>query len=182
MVEGQSDRVLVEGLIERLSAGIALRVIEFEGRQDLERKLARRLRGYRNPEARFLILVDQDRDDCHALKKRLSNICHSVGRPSVVVRIACRQLENWYLGDLAAVGRAYGAPMLSASQSKQRYRTPDDIHNPIDELGRMTRRHFQKIDGARRLAGELSLDANRSVSFNHFIASLRQQLDEAPPC
>lgn len=61
---------------------------------------------YRQPETRFVVLIDQDSNDCIVLKDRLSGLCQEGGRENCLVRIVCHELESWFLGDLEAVGQA----------------------------------------------------------------------------
>jgi hypothetical protein len=79
------------------------RFIVFEGKQDLEKQLPKKLRGYLNPRARFIVMRDQDQTDCRRTKRSLKTLCARAGRPETTVRIACRELEAFYIGDLQAV-------------------------------------------------------------------------------
>jgi hypothetical protein len=60
------------------------------------------MRGYVNPEARFVVFRDQDSaPDCKAVKARLAEHCQQAGRAAKsLVRIACKELETFYLADL----------------------------------------------------------------------------------
>ncbi len=55
-----------------------------------EKCIPRKLKAWREPGARFLILRDNDGADCHRLKQRLSTLCRNAGRPESVVRLACQ--------------------------------------------------------------------------------------------
>lgn len=147
-----------------LSPGVSTHFIVFEGKQDLERRMAMKLRHWLLPESRFVVLRDQDSGDCHEIKAALRMKCAEGGRPDAVVRIACRELESFFLGDWPAVARAFGRPALSRLGDKATYRNPDRLGSPSDEL----RRHipnYQKRDGARRIAPLMALETNRSRSF-----------------
>ena len=111
LLEEASAKAMLEGLVPRLlDDRIQVRLIIFEGKQDLEKQLPLRLRGYLNPHARFLVLRDQDSaPDCKLVKHRLMRLCESAGRGAVsLVRIACRELETIYLADLKATESALG--------------------------------------------------------------------------
>ena len=147
----------------------------FEGKQDLEKELPRKLSGYRNSEASFIVLRDQDSGDCLALKKKLTDICHknSHGRP-YYVRIACHELESWFLAQLEAVERAYDIPGLAGKQGKRKYRQPDNLNNACQELESATNYQYSKKSGARLIGNHLNPEGDRSGSYKHFIAALRK--------
>ena len=61
LLEEESARAMLEGVLPRiLHNDISPRMIVFEGKQDLERQLVKRLKGYLNPYARFIVMRDQD--------------------------------------------------------------------------------------------------------------------------
>ena len=128
---------MLQGLLPRLlDPRIQPRLIYFEGKQDLEKQLARRLRGYLNPHARFLVLRDQDSaPDCTIVKAKLQVLCEQAGRKAVsLVRIACRELETIYLADLQAVERALALQGLIKHQNIVKFRQPDRLGSPSVEL------------------------------------------------
>jgi hypothetical protein len=92
----------------------------------------------------------------------------------VLIRIACRELESWYFGDLAAVEAGLEIDGLSALQTKARYRSPDDIVHPSTELKKITKNRYQKVSGSRVIGKHLSLDNKRSRSFQSFINGVRR--------
>ena len=76
LLEEASAEAMLPGLLPRLlPEGTTIRYIVFDGKQDLEKQMVRRLRGYRVPEARFVVLRDQDSADCHVIKNRLLEMC-----------------------------------------------------------------------------------------------------------
>ncbi len=177
LLEEESARALLEALLPRLiSPLITPRFITFEGKQDLEKQLFHRLRGYRNPRARFLILRDQDSaPDCRTVKARLWGKCVEAGRADVsLVRIACRTLETFYLADLAAVELAMGQRGLQAQQAKKKFRAPDYLESPDHELRKLTRQAYQKVRDSRLLGTCLDLDNKRSVSFQNLVRGIKR--------
>ena len=61
MLEERSAKALLESLLPRiLSPETEFRCIPFEGKQDLEKQLIRKVRAYQNDQARFIVLRDQD--------------------------------------------------------------------------------------------------------------------------
>lgn len=136
LVEELSAKALLETLLPRfLAPEIQPHFIAFEGKQDLERQLERRLRGYLNPQARFLVLRDQDSADCYRVKAGLVAKCTAAGRAATaLVRIACRELETFYLADLTAVEHALGLKDLAGQQRRAKFRAPDYLGSPSQEL------------------------------------------------
>lgn len=174
LLEEPSAREMLKGLLPRILPGdVKPRYIVFEGKQDLDKQLVRRLRGWKMPDSRFVVLRDQDAGDCRVIKKSLAEKCHQAGRSDAVVRIACRELEAWYLGDLAAVETALGISGVSKHQNKARYRNPDSVVNPSSELIRLTRNAYQKVAGSRAIGPELVIDNNPSRSFRNFVAAIQ---------
>jgi len=176
-LEERSAVEMIKGLLPRLRPKpLFYRCIVFEGKQDLEKQLPRKLRGWRTPNTRFIVIRDQDQSDCKTLKQNLQAICKKAGKRDVVVRIACRELESWYLADLKAVEAGLGIPNLLRLQNTKKYRNPDEIVRPAQELSRITRKAYQKISGSRAIGPHLDLDNERSPSFKYFIAGIRKAL------
>jgi hypothetical protein len=90
-----------------------------------------------------------------------------------MVRIACHELESWYLADLNAVASAYKRPELSRLAGQARYRDPDTIMSPSQELKRIIP-EYQKVDGSRRLGALLDPENGKSKSFAHLISAVRK--------
>jgi hypothetical protein len=107
-----------------------------------------------------------------AIKAGLVDKCTSAGQPSTLVRIACHELESFYLGDLAAVAEAIGPNNLGRHQMKAKYRDPDQLTNPSQEL-KMLVPNYQKVSGSRAIGPHLNLENNRSQSFNTLVSGVR---------
>ncbi|MBF0161828.1 MAG: DUF4276 family protein [Magnetococcales bacterium] len=175
-LEEESAKALLQALLPRLFPGQEFRYVVFEGKQDLEKQLSKRLRGWQAPEAcRFVVLRDKDASDCHLTKERLQALCRAGGKEGVLVRIACRELESWYLGDLKAVEGALGSDSVAARQSGRKYRDPDRLENPLQELVRLVPT-YQKIAGSRAMGQCMELQNNTSRSFNVFMEGIRRLL------
>jgi len=174
LTEEPSVKALLEGLLPRLlPEGISFRVIPFEGKQDLERQLVKKIRNWLQPDTSFIVLRDQDSGNCLEIKDNLQKLCIQAGRPDAIVRIVCRELESWYLGDLDAVETALQLKGIARKGSISKYRNPDRLNNASEELGLLTNGKYRKISGSRRLGPILKLDgSNRSISFGHFCLSV----------
>ena len=174
-LEEESAKVLLETIWARVAGeSDHPRYIVFEGKQDLHRQLGKKLRGYLNPGAHFIVLRDQDKDDCRKLKRSLKSICVKAGQPKAIVRIACRALEAFYLGDHKAVERGLEMKGIAAKQSKAKYRKPDELQSPDAELSRLTEFRYQKISGSRSIARHLDIQNPRSDSFRNLLLAIHK--------
>ena len=173
--EEMSAKVMLESLLPRLLPNdeYCFMCVAFEGKQDLEKQLPIKLKGWRTPDTRFVVLRDQDSGDCKAIKETLQGICRRARKPNALVRIACRELESWYFGDLQAVETAFGICGLTGLEAKARYRNPDRIQCPSRELKRVTKSRYQKVSGSRVIGKHLRFEGSRSTSFRHFIDGVR---------
>ena len=126
-----------------------------------------------NPKAIFIVMRDQDTEDCRKVKKRLIALSTMSGKAGVIVCVACRELEAFYLGDLRAVELGLGIGGLAAKQNKARFRIPDQLPSPSKELKELTGDRYQKIAGSRAIAPHLDLAQPRSKSFGYIIKSIR---------
>ena len=176
LLEEPSAKALLSTLLPRfLDPTITPRFIPFQGKQDLDKQLERKLRGYVNDQARFLILRDQDSADCYTVKQQLLAKCATAGRAATsLVRIACRELETFYLADLAAVETALGLRSLRGQQGSARFRTPDYLGSPSHELAKLTNHQYQKVSHSRLLGAHLDLTNTRSASFRHLLTGIRR--------
>ena len=124
MLEELSMKELLDRILPRiLPKGVSFQTIPHAGKRDLELSLPRKLRAWNEPDVAFVIVHDQDSNDCVELKRELQGICAMSGR-QVLIRIACRELEAWYWGDLAAVSEAYGVN-LNHLAAKSKYRNQE---------------------------------------------------------
>lgn len=177
-LEEESARHLLEGILPRiLPAEVSIRFIVFEGKQDLKNQLGKRLRGWLAPDTKFLVMHDQDSSDCSILKDQLRAICVGAGKPTTMIRIACHELESFYLGDLEAVEQALGIPGLSKQQSNRKFRSPDSLNNAAQELKKITGNKYQKLNGSRLIGPLMALDGkNTSISFGHLASGIAKLL------
>jgi hypothetical protein len=102
-------------------------------------------------------------------------LCIESGKGSqCLVRIACRELEAFYLADLQAVEQALEMDGLTQHQEKRKFRAPDDLGNPSRELKTLTKNRYEKVSGSRAIGSHLQLDNPRSPSFFNLIAAIRR--------
>ena len=173
-LEGPSEQDFLKTFLPALLPDrISLHYQVFQGKQDMEKRLALRMRGWRQANTCFVVLRDQDSGDCIAIKNGLKQICNSAGHPNAVVRIACRELETFFIGDWVAVATAFEMPALVKLGAKAMYRQPDVLGSPSAELKKHIPQ-YQKRDGARRIGPHLDPARNRSKSFEVFMRSIQQ--------
>ena len=173
---------LLAGLLPRLLPGWVegehFLCVPHEGKSDLDRSLPRKLAAWNVPGDRFVVLRDNDAANCATVKARLVKLCVDNGRPDTLVRLACQELEAWYLGDLDALAAAYEEPKLCGHAMRKRYVDPDAWEKPSVEVKRSLPT-FQKGLGARRMGVALrGADESRSRSFQVFVAGVQKMAHE----
>ena len=178
LVEERSAKAMLERILPKLlPERAAFQVLPFEGKKDLEDQLKRKICQWQKPDSVFLVMRDQDRAECRDVKARLQDLVRATGKQDkTLIRIACHELESFYLGDLEAVEKSrLGMPGLANRQRRKKYRNPDELANAADELRKLTGQRYQKIAGSRIIAEHLSLDgSNRSASFNALIRGIEK--------
>jgi hypothetical protein len=175
-LEEQSAEEMLRGILPKIiPADVVPRFIVFEGKHDLEGQLVKRLRGYCHPNALFVVMRDQDaQPNCKNIKGKLLKLCDQAGREGVLVRIACRELESFYLADLQAVERGLGLPRLASQQQTRKFRDPDHLVSPKEELKKLTKKQYQPVAGSRAIGPCLELENTRSRSFRNLILGIRR--------
>lgn len=188
LVEEPSIEATLRILVPRLIPGTIFDVHAHQGKPDLLRKLPDRLRGYASwlsADARVVVVVDRDDDDCRDLKARLDRAAvaaglHTRSAPArglyhVVNRIVVEEIEAWFIGDWAQLRAAY--PRVSA---RSPFRDPEQIRGGTWEaLERVLQKAgyfpggLRKIEVARAVAAHLAPDGNRAHSFVTFRDALR---------
>lgn len=169
LLEEYSMKVLLRDLLPRVFPQLSFLCVSHDGKRDLEQSAPRKLRAWREPGVRFIVIRDNDGADCRVLKRRLVALCQE--RENVLIRIACQELEAWYLGEPEALAEAYGDDRLRNLGRKARFRDSDAVQRPSIALETMVP-EFQKVSGARRMARVLSRERNRSKSFQAVLAGI----------
>ncbi|MES2877826.1 MAG: DUF4276 family protein [Pseudomonadota bacterium] len=177
LLEEPSMKILLDGLLPRLFPGWVVnqhfQCVKHDGKSDLDRSIPRKLSAWRIPGDRFVIVRDNDNTDCLQLKARLQALCLVSGHPETLIRLACQELESWYVGDLQSLAQAFDDPKLDTPALRKRFAVPDDWQKPSVELERLIPA-FQKGSGARTMAVYLRETSNRSVSFQMFVRGVRR--------
>lgn len=177
LLEERSAEEMLKGVLPKLlPAHINTRYLVFEGKQDLEKQLQKRLQGWRLPNTVFLVMRDKDGGDGPIIKQQLmQKVIDSGKQQATLVRIACTELESFYLGDLNAVEHGLGIANLAKKQNDKKYRTPDVLSNAAQELKRLTQNQYEKVSGSRAISAFLKVDgSNRSHSFNVLLTGINK--------
>lgn len=146
------------------------------GKSDLRNSIPKKVKVFSNfhEETKLVILHDQDSNDCQKLKQDLTHLCKENGKCPVLIRIPCRELEAWYLGDMAAIEQAYPRFNAKKHRNKEKFRNPD-MCQATSELRKIIPT-FQKGVAARVIPKYMTIENNRSTSFNQFVSGLKQFL------
>ena len=168
-----------------------------EGKGDLLNNLSTLLKGYQwiPNDWRIIVLIDEDRRNCHELKAYLEKAAHEAGfvtkssvAPNgdfqVVNRLAIEELEAWFFGDVEALHTAY--PRIPKTlQYQRKYRNPDAIQGGTYEaLERLLiqqnyfRERIPKPTVAQNIAQHMEPSRNRSKSFQVFVEGIKACVPE----
>ena len=180
LLEEPSMKTLLDDMLPRLFPGWLehqnFQCVAHQGKSDLEQSFPRKLRAWREPGVRFVVMRDNDGADCIDLKAHYIRLCEEAGRADTLVRLVCQELESWYLGDLGAVAKAFDA-RVDTSALRKRFSDPDSFNNAKQELKRLVP-EYQQIGGARALAQHMDASRSQSVSFRVFLSGLRRLMEQ----
>ena len=181
LVEEPSMADLLNELLPRLFPCLLFQCVPHEGKSDLEKSIPRKLRAWREPDVRFMVMRDQNGGDCRQVKAKLAERCKQGGRTDALVRVVCRELEAWYIGDEEALTQAFPdtAKQIRHELRKSRFRDPDSVDQPARALLGFIP-EFRKRSGARSLGRYLSRE-NHSCSYQFFLAGVDRLLSEGAP-
>lgn len=164
-------RILPEGYL--LDTNCFIR--PHEGKSHLKKSIPKKIKAYPRfgYPVKVIIIHDQDSNDCKLLKQELVALTQPTSVP-VLVRIACKELENWFLGDLDAVEKVFPKSKSSTLKGRSRYTNPDIVFG-ADELKNLCG-EFSKTFISKEIPKYMDIDMNRSKSFNCFLSGLRNFL------
>ena len=172
MVEEQSMKEMLDIILPKiLPDDVESLIIPHNGKSDLQKSIPKKMRVWRSPGDKFIIIHDQHSNDCKSLKEDLKILCQN-SRNDFLIRIVCVELESWYFGDLDAVSRAYDENFVPISL-KRKYREPDRIANAKDELRKLVPT-YQPISGAKKIAVHMNINNNTSKSFKMFVSGVKK--------
>lgn len=202
LVEGPSEEAFLQGWFPRFLPQHTFNVIPHRGkgrlpaqwplqvshrREGLLDQLPAKLRAYGrvldSATDRVLVFLDLDDDSSTELKQRLLVTLESFDpRPYVLFRIAIEELEAFYLGDPAAIRRAF--PKAGLKSNRMRAYVQDSICGTWELFQYVIKAPVEdKVAWAEAMATELGTEwdgreANRSLSFRQFCKGLRRLAGE----
>lgn len=179
LLEEESAKNMLIPVVKKLvPEEIPVQFITFSGKQDMERQMVKKIRYWCAPGSRFIIMRDKDSGDCGVIKQRLLALAQESGKgEACLVRIACHELESFFLGDLAAMAQGLNVPTVATMREKQKFRAPDALANAAEELKKLTEGKYSKLAGSRAIGPHLKLDgSNRSHSFGVLLEAIRRQV------
>jgi hypothetical protein len=173
LLEEQSMAETLKILLPKiLPQGIDSLCLAQNGKADLQKMIPIKMRRWQLPDTEFVIMQDQDANDCVKLKQQLRELAKQGGIYDCLIRIVCDELESWFLGDIAALEKGFGLD-LSVYKDKAKYRNPDNLQNAKQELKALVP-SYQQISGPRAIAPYMDISANRSYSFNVFVEGVKR--------
>ena len=192
LVEEPSMEAFLDALFRRAFPNLSFDIHSFQGKHDLLANLQPRLNAYAKwlpPDFRVVVIVDRDREDCRALKRRLEEVAQDAGLLTrsaaggrswqAVNRIVVEELEAWYFGDWDAVLGAYPRAPKNVP-NRAAYKDPDAINGTWEAFHRILKSGgyfktgLRKIEAAREIGARTNPRANRSRSFLNFYNAIAE--------
>jgi hypothetical protein len=155
-------------------------IYKHQGKYDLEQAITRTIPSISKiPGSKILIVRDQDNENCETTKKHLVDLLNDCCHCKYFVRIVCRELESWFLGDLAAIEKAYKRFKATKYLNNAKLRNVDRMVTPHKYLLEIIpefseKETLPKIETALKIAPFMNLKNNKSKSFNHTIDAIKK--------
>ena len=182
-VEEPSAKLVLDVLIPKIiPENVSFQIYPHQGKKDLEHAIKTTVPAISKIQgARILIVRDQDSGDCKKVKQHIENIIQGKSNAPTLVRIVCRELEAWFLGDLNAISQAYPRVKPQHHINKANFRNVDVIQNANEFLLAIIpeynkRESLPKLEVAESIAPYLDIKNNMSTSFKHFISGVEKLL------
>ena len=161
-----------------LPIDVYYRIYPHQGKEDLEKALSSTLPSISKiPGSKILVTRDQDNNDCIELKQHLDEIISNNCACEYSIRIVCKELESWFLGDMEAIEQAY--PRFKAEQhvNKAEFRNVDKIAYANRQLLKhipeyIDRQTLPKLEVSENISQFMDFSKNKSDSFNHTIKAI----------
>lgn len=190
--EPSQELALTELLPKILLSNVTFNFHAYGGKKDFLKKVPDRLKGYQQslrPDWKIVLLIDEDRQDCLELKKKLEIMATSAGLITksscqkdksfqVLNRIVVEELEAWFFGDVEAICQAYAKVSANLAKQKQ-YRDPDAIQGgtaeALETVLKKAGYHLgglQKQKASSEISQYMNPELNLSKSFQVFYQGL----------
>ncbi len=183
--EEESFKVVSDIILPQLiDENISFKVYPHQGKQDLEKAIKNTVPTISKiPGARIIITRDQDQENCLDIKKRIDDSIKEKCNAPYKIRILCRQLENWFLGDLGAIEKSYSGFKASHYENKAEYRDIDSIQNAAQVLQNLipefkNQQYLPKLKTAQTITTNMDITSNRSKSFQNYIKAIQELIQD----
>lgn len=192
LVEGPSERAFLGPWAKKVLKEVAFRVHPHQGKGSLPAnpsarpqpqhrglldQLPAKLRGFEEARPRptgVVVLVDADDDDWEELAAKIMAVASSESpNTNVIVTIAVEESEAFFLGDIAALKKAYPHADIDLARSYE----PDSICGTWELLGRVIGDDGgNKVEWAASIGPYLTINParSRSPSFKRLLNALKQ--------
>lgn len=186
--EEPSAKICFEALIANgnvvIKDGEQIKIHAHEGKKALEYALSKTIptiSGYSG--SKILVTIDQDKNDCKELKAKIEKILRENCRCDYKIRIVCKELESWFLGDLEAVAKSYPRFNIDQHKNKSKMRRVDEIDQPSKKLLKIIpeykdKKALPKIEASKKISPHLDLNKNTSPSFKNTILAIKTLLSQ----
>lgn len=183
LVEEYSMKKFLEGILSRLEfEANKFEIKAHNGKGDLIANLDKIVPTLSKRAQRIIVILDQDKQNCIELKDKIRGKMVKCSC-DYTIRIACYELEAWFLGDMHAIAQCSDIFKVQRFQNKEKYRDVDNVQKPSDAIRQIVpdwqKKYGSKSKFSERIATEISLKpkdsegANRSHSFHIFLDTLR---------
>jgi len=186
LVEDYSMRKFLEGILPRLGfTADAFEIKHHQGKEDLLGNLTQVIPTLSKRAKHIVVLIDQDRQDCIQLKQKLKEKVAWCAC-DYTLRIACYELESWFLGDLDAITQCSERFRLKHFQNKQKYQQTDNIVKPSTDIETIVpdwkTLYSSKPKFAEKMSQFIALEPeqNRSCRFSIFLKTLYELRQKYP--
>lgn len=175
ITEESSKVIFLQGLVPRIPEleGVYCEYRASDGFPDIRREVREVTRSWKNPHIRFVVLCDQDSANCEVRKSELLEQIAPHRRSHTLVRVVCKELESWYLGDTASIDEL-NTRVARPEHRFKHFADPDGMSNPSEFLKQRTKL------GKRRLAESLGpivdFERTQSPSLKVFLSGIRRLL------
>jgi len=148
-----------------------------EGKWHLQKEIPKKVKAYRHIKrpCKVIVIQDQNSSDCKKLKNSLIKLITDNADIPFLVRIVCRELEAFYLGDMRAVEKVYPKFKADKFSRKAKFRNPDNC-NAFEEIKKLIP-GFQKVYASKEISKYISIECNKSTSFKHLVTGIQRFLN-----
>jgi len=181
LVEDLSMKEFLEGILPRLGFNPEdFKIKSHHGKGDLKHNLDNIVPSWSKKANQIIVLIDQDTDDCLKLKNEIRKkmiLCSC----DYKIRIACYELEAWFLGDMDAIKQCSERFDPDSHRNKEEFRDIDSIHMPkpstlIEKIAPDLKKIYSRKDKfASEISKHINLESkvNKSHSFNVFLETIK---------